>query len=50
MDENITQMDLSKNSLRTIPDGSFEHMVSLKTLKIAENPLQDLNNETFRGM
>ena len=50
MDENITHLDLSSNRIYAIPEGSFEQMSSLKMLNVAQNPLQHLNNNTFKGL
>lgn len=48
--ENITELDLSNNSISFVSRDSFSMFVGVKTLLLSHNRLQDIPKETFRVM
>ncbi|KAH9503897.1 hypothetical protein Btru_064098 [Bulinus truncatus] len=46
----LTRLDLSHNSIRSIQDGSFRRHSNLKTLSLANNRLTNITSDMFEGL
>ncbi|KAF7653097.1 hypothetical protein LDENG_00087220 [Lucifuga dentata] len=48
--DNTTTINLSKNKIRSIPSGSFSHLLHLKYLDLSQNQLAALKGGEFKGL
>jgi Leucine-rich repeat (LRR) protein len=46
----LIQLDLSNNNIKSLPDGCFSGLVSLKYLNLAHNKLVIVSEEAFEGL
>lgn len=47
---NLTRLNLGRNSIAHIENGSFQGLTHLQSLSLEQNNLKNLNNETFQGL
>ncbi|ESP01090.1 hypothetical protein LOTGIDRAFT_68473, partial [Lottia gigantea] len=47
---NITQLDLSYNSITILYNGDFKHLNRLQILYLGENPLTAIQSSAFEGL